>query len=154
MDVELPDTLGFGHGLVERVRSGELSVDFVDRAARRLLRQKAQLGLLDPDWTPEGSVRRGSIDLDSADNRALARAMAERSIVLLDAGTALPLLGEGRPPLRRVAVVGPCAADPRTFMGCYAFPNHVLPRYPGHGLRRGGAVWVRRVAGTSLGTSR
>jgi Glycosyl hydrolase family 3 C terminal domain. len=60
--------------------------------------------------------------------------MAERSIVLLDAGTALPLLGEGRPTLRRVAVVGPCAADPRTFMGCYAFANHVLPRYPDVGL--------------------
>ena len=29
---------------------------------------------------------------------------------------------------------GPCADDPRTFMGCYAFPNHVLPRYPGRGL--------------------
>ena len=33
-----------------------------------------------------------------------------------------------------MAVVGPCAADPRTFMGCYAFPTHVLPRFPGHGL--------------------
>ncbi len=60
--------------------------------------------------------------------------MAERSVVLLDAGSALPLLGAGRPALRSVAVVGPCAADPRTFMGCYAFPNHVLPRYPGVGL--------------------
>jgi hypothetical protein len=43
-------------------------------------------------------------------------------------------VGEGRPALRRVAVVGPCAADPTTFMGCYAFPNHVLPRYPELGL--------------------
>jgi beta-glucosidase len=60
--------------------------------------------------------------------------MAERSVVLLEAGPALPLLGDGRPALRRVAVVGPCAADPRVFMGCYAFPNHVLPRHPGLGL--------------------
>jgi Glycosyl hydrolase family 3 C-terminal domain/Fibronectin type III-like domain len=60
--------------------------------------------------------------------------MAERSVVLLEAGTALPLLGEGRPALRRVAVIGPCAADPHVFMGCYAFPNHVLPRHPGLGL--------------------
>ena len=60
--------------------------------------------------------------------------MAERSVVLLDAGTALPLVGPGRPPLRRVAVVGPCADDPLTFMGCYAFPNHVLPRHPEWGL--------------------
>jgi hypothetical protein len=74
------------------------------------------------------------VDLDSPDNRALARELAERSVVLLDAGTALPLLGDGREAPRRVAVVGPCAADPRTFMGCYAFPNHVLPRHPDLGL--------------------
>ena len=134
IDVELPDTLGFGKGLVDRVNNGELSAELVDRAVRRLLTQKVELGLLDQDWTPEGSVRDADVDLDSADNRALAREMAERSIVLLDAGTALPLLGEGRPTLRRVAVVGPCAADPRTFMGCYAFANHVLPRYPDVGL--------------------
>ena len=135
IDVELPDTLGFGPGLVERVRRGEVSEDLVDRAARRLLTQKAQLGLLDPGWTPEASVAGAAmVDLDSPANRALAREMAERSVVLLDAGTALPLIGEDRPAVRRVAVVGPCAADPRTFMGCYAFPNHVLPRHPGLGL--------------------
>jgi beta-glucosidase len=131
IDVELPDTLGFGQGLVDRVRRGDLPEELVDRAARRLLIQKAELGLLDPDWTPERSVAAAAdTDLDSAGNRALARELAERSIVLLDAGTALPLSSAPG----RVAVVGPCAADPRTFMGCYAFPNHVLPRYPGRGL--------------------
>ena len=135
IDVELPDTIGFGPGLVERVRRGELPEALVDRAARRLLTQKVQLGLLDADWTPEGSVAgAAAVDLDSPANRALAREMAERSVVLLEAGTALPLLGDGRPALRRVAVIGPCAADPRVFMGCYAFPNHVLPRHPGLGL--------------------
>ncbi|MGW3341948.1 glycoside hydrolase family 3 N-terminal domain-containing protein [Nonomuraea rubra] len=151
IDVELPDTLGFGQHLAERVRRGELPEALVDRAARRVLTQKAQLGLLDPGWTPEGSVAgAGSVDLDSPANRALARELAERSIILLDAGTVLPLLGEGkgagdnagegagegagRPVPRRVAVVGPAAHDPRTFMGCYAFPNHVLPRHPGLGL--------------------
>jgi beta-glucosidase-like glycosyl hydrolase len=135
IDVELPDTIGFGPGLVERVRRGELPEALVDRAARRLLTQKVQLGLLDADWTPEGSVAgAAAVDLDSPANRALAREMAERSVVLLEAGTALPLLGDERPALRRVAVIGPCAADPRVFMGCYAFPNHVLPRHPGLGL--------------------
>jgi beta-glucosidase len=131
IDVELPDTLGFGRHLADRVRRGELPESLVDRAAGRLLAQKIALGLLDPDWTPEGSVAGAStVDLDGSANRALARELAERSIVLLDAGTALPL----RPGLERVAVVGPCADDPRTFMGCYAFPNHVLPRHPGLGL--------------------
>jgi beta-glucosidase-like glycosyl hydrolase len=135
IDVELPDTIGFGAGLVERVRRGELPEALVDRAARRLLTQKVKLGLLDPDWTPEGSVAgAAAVELDSPANRALAREMAERSVVLLEAGAALPLLGDGRPALRRVAVIGPCAADPRVFMGCYAFPNHVLPRHPGLGL--------------------
>jgi len=135
IDVELPDTIGYGDGLVELVRSGSVSEDLVDRAARRLLLFKARLGLLDADWSPEASASGADgVDLDSAENRALAREMAERSIVLLDAGTALPLTRGDGPPLRRVAVIGPCADDPLTFMGCYAFPNHVLPRYPGRGL--------------------
>ncbi|GAB2576826.1 glycosyl hydrolase [Paractinoplanes abujensis] len=126
IDVELPDTLGFGPGLI-----GKASEELIDRAARRVLTQKVELGLLDAGWTPEKSVAAAeSTELDSAANRALAREMAERSIVLLDAGTALPLAAG----LGTVAVVGPAAADPRTFMGCYAFPNHVLPRYPDAGL--------------------
>jgi beta-glucosidase len=128
-DVELPDTIGYGAGLLERVKWGQLSEDLIDRAARRVLLQKVQLGLLDPDWTPEGSVK--DVDLDSAENQALALELAERSVVLLDAGTALPL---DRVAPQRIAVVGPCAGDPKTFMGCYAFPNHVLPRYPDRGL--------------------
>lgn len=135
IDVELPDTIGFGAHLVERVRRGELPESTVDRAVGRLLAQKIQLGLLDPDWTPEGSVAGAAeVDLDSAANRALAAEMAERSVILLDAGTALPLCGADRPAPQRIAVVGPCAADARTFMGCYAFPNHVLPNYPHTGL--------------------
>ncbi len=135
IDVELPDTLGYGAGLVELVRSGALDEAFVDRAARRALLAKAQLGLLDAGWNPEASVAHAAeVDLDSAANRELAREVAERSVVLLDAGTALPIRSDGRPLPRKVAVVGPCADDPMTFMGCYAFPNHVLPRHPGAGL--------------------
>ena len=53
---------------------GELPEALVDRAARRLLTQKARLGLLDAGWTPEGSVASaGAVDLDSPANRALAR---------------------------------------------------------------------------------
>ncbi|MBV9832144.1 MAG: glycoside hydrolase family 3 C-terminal domain-containing protein, partial [Marmoricola sp.] len=130
IDVELPDTLGYGDGLVELVRSGVVDEALVDRAARRALLAKATLGLLDEGWSPERSVAAADrVDLDSAANRALAREVAERSVVLLDAGTALPLRRA-----RTVAVVGPCADDPLTFMGCYAFPTHVLPRHPRAGL--------------------
>jgi beta-xylosidase len=126
IDVELPDTIGYGDGLVDAVIRGDIPEALVDRAARRLLTQKAELGLLDADWTPEVSVRdAASTDLDSPENRVIARRLAERSIILLDAGTALPMLGADRPQLARVAVVGPCAADPLTFLGCYSFPNHM-----------------------------
>ncbi|HWS31667.1 MAG TPA: glycoside hydrolase family 3 N-terminal domain-containing protein [Actinoplanes sp.] len=119
IDVELPDTIGY--------RPGVAAEELIDRAARRVLLQKARLGLLDEDWTPERSVAGADrTDLDSPGNRELARELAERSIVLLDPGTALPLSPGGR-----IAVVGPCADDASTFLGCYAFPNHVLPRYPG-----------------------
>ena len=40
IDVELPDTIGFGPGLGEKVRRGELAEAVVDRAVRRLLTQK------------------------------------------------------------------------------------------------------------------
>ncbi|BCJ48748.1 hypothetical protein Asp14428_02230 [Actinoplanes sp. NBRC 14428] len=52
IDVELPDAIGFHDGLIELVRAGRVPEELVDRAARRVLRQKAELGLLDPDWTP------------------------------------------------------------------------------------------------------
>ncbi|MFI6078634.1 glycoside hydrolase family 3 N-terminal domain-containing protein [Actinoplanes sp. NPDC051343] len=126
IDVELPDTVGFGPGLLTRVPQ-----EAVETAARRLLTQKVSLGLLDEGWTPEASVAGAdSVELDSAGNRALARELAERSIVLLEPGDVLPIA----PATGRIAVVGPCAGDPQTFMGCYAFPNHVLPRYPEAGL--------------------
>ena len=132
IDVELPDTLGFGQHLVSRVQRGELAESTVDQAVRRLLTQKVELGLLDPGWTPEASVATAAeVELDSPANRALALELAEQSVVLLDAGSALPLLGPGRTAPGQVVVVGPCAADARTLMGCYAFPNHVLPRHPG-----------------------
>ena len=151
IDVELPDTLGFGNGLVERVNNGELSAELVDRAVRRLLTQKVELGLLDPDWTPEGSVRDADVDLDSADNRALAREMAERSIVLLDAGTALPLLGEGRPTLRRVGRRGAVCRGPAYVHGLLRVRQPRAAALPGRGPRRGGAVGGRRTAGRAPG---
>ena len=134
IDVELPHTAGYGPGLIELVRAGRVPEHLVDRAARRVLIQKAELGLLDPDWTPEGSVAAGAgIDLDSPAHRELARELAERSIVLLDNPAGVLPLTPGAPP-RRIAVAGPCADDAQAFMGCYSYPNHVLGDYPEYGI--------------------
>ncbi|WP_406261422.1 glycoside hydrolase family 3 C-terminal domain-containing protein [Streptomyces chartreusis] len=124
IDVELPTVNCYGTPLVDAVRAGEVPEELVDRAARRVLLQKCELGLLDEDWTPGPAT--SHIDLDSPGNRALARRVAEESVVLLDnPDGVLPL-----PPDARVAVVGPRAADALAMLGCYSFPSHVLTHHP------------------------
>ncbi|WEO95841.1 glycoside hydrolase family 3 N-terminal domain-containing protein [Streptomyces sp. FXJ1.172] len=123
VDVELPTVQCYGTPLVTAVRQGRVPESLVDRAARRVLLQKCELGLLDEDWRPEPA---GPVELDSARNRALARRLAEESVVLLDnPGGLLPLA-----PDTRIAVVGPRAADALAMLGCYSFPSHVLTHHP------------------------
>lgn len=136
VDVELPTVKTFGAPLVDAVRSGDLDEAIVDRAVRRVLSQKVELGLLDPDWdaVPEAlqgvdlsntEALRGSIDLDNPGNRALARDIAEQSIVLLSNDGTLPLAAP-----RRILVVGPTAGDQFAVLGCYSFPAHVGVKHP------------------------
>ncbi|WP_030420800.1 glycoside hydrolase family 3 N-terminal domain-containing protein [Streptomyces sp. SCSIO 75703] len=134
VDVELPTLKCYGTPLLEAVRAGTVPAELVERAARRVLLQKCALGLLDPDWAPEAPPAEGpdgpretAVDLDSPANRALARRLAEESVVLLDNPDGVLPLAPGA----RVAVVGPRAADALAMLGCYSFPSHVLPHHPG-----------------------
>ncbi|QNP70724.1 glycoside hydrolase family 3 C-terminal domain-containing protein [Streptomyces roseirectus] len=124
IDVELPTLKCYGKPLLTAVQEGAVPEELVDTAVRRVLLQKCELGLLDEDWTP---VHADPVDLDSAANRAVARELAEESVVLLDNPDGiLPLA-----PDTRIAVVGPRAADALAMLGCYSFPSHVLPHHPG-----------------------
>ena len=136
VDVELPTVRCYGEPLVDAVRSGTVAEDLVDRAARRVLVQKAELGLLDPGWSavPPAlaglddafeTVERGSVCLDADEDRTLARDIAEKSIVLLRNESVLPLDAGAR-----IALIGPRADDPLAMMGCYSFPSHVLAHHP------------------------
>ncbi|CAM5226538.1 Glycosyl hydrolase OS=Streptomyces tendae OX=1932 GN=F3L20_20370 PE=3 SV=1 [Streptomyces tendae] len=142
VDVELPNVKTYGAPLAEAVADGRVPEALVDRALRRILTQKARLGLLDPDWNPlpaalEGADLddpaglRGRIDLDSPENRALARTVAEKAVVLLSNDGTLPL---ARP--RRIALLGPNADEAVAVLGCYSFPQHIGVRHPGtpHGI--------------------
>ncbi|RSM82685.1 glycosyl hydrolase [Amycolatopsis sp. WAC 01375] len=122
IDVELPTVDCYGEPLLAAVEQGAVDAAVVDRALERVLRQKCELGLLDEDWVPEVP---DEIDLDDPESRALAREIAERSIVLLRNDGALPLS-----PGRRIAVVGPRAHDPGAMLGCYSFPMHVGVHHP------------------------
>ncbi|MFG2626626.1 glycoside hydrolase family 3 N-terminal domain-containing protein [Streptomyces sp. NPDC048473] len=134
VDVELPTVRSYGDVLVTAVRDGAVAEELVDRALRRVLLQKCELGLLDPDWTPlpaallgtDPERARATVDLDPPENRALARKLAEEACVLLaNPAGALPLRGDGR-----IAVVGPRADDALAMLGCYSFPSHVGVSHP------------------------
>ncbi|WP_406693068.1 glycoside hydrolase family 3 N-terminal domain-containing protein [Saccharopolyspora sp. ID03-671] len=128
VDVELPNARCYVDPLARLVRSGEVDEALVDRALGRVLGQKVELGLLDPDWSPEAP---GPREFDSAANRDLARRLAEESVVLVANDGTLPVREPGR-----VAVVGPLADDPFALLGCYSFPAHIGVSYPDwpHGI--------------------
>ncbi|WP_423509688.1 glycoside hydrolase family 3 N-terminal domain-containing protein [Streptomyces xinghaiensis] len=143
IDVELPNVKTYGAPLAEAVADGRVPEALVDRALRRVLTQKAELGLLDPDWNPlpaalggaglddpgtldDPGALRGRIDLDGPENRALARTLAEEAVVLLSNDGTLPLAGP-----RRIALLGPNADEPTAVLGCYSFPQHIGVRHPG-----------------------
>ncbi|TXK15297.1 glycosyl hydrolase [Microbacterium saccharophilum] len=137
IDVELPTVKTFGEPLRRAVEEGVLDAGLIDTALRRVLAQKDELGLLSPDWSPvpealagrdlsDPEALRGVIDLDPAENRALAARLAEEAIVLVRNDGTLPLDAPAR-----IAVVGPNADDPYAMLGCYSFPTHVVSQHPG-----------------------
>lgn len=128
IDVELPTGDAYLRPLAERVRAGLLDEAFVDRAVLRALAQKEDLGLLEPGAFEDEPPT--TVDLDSPRHQALARRLAEESVVLLSNDGILPFAQGGTTPAR-VAVVGPNAHRSEALMGCYSFVNHVLPHHPG-----------------------
>ncbi|MHA7987462.1 beta-xylosidase/alpha-l-arabinosidase [Rathayibacter sp. CAU 1779] len=138
VDVELPTVKAYGDPLVAAVETGGLDESFVDRALRRVLLQKAEFGMLDPDWSPlpdgwtesdltDIEAVRGRVQLDTAEDRALAREVAERAVVLVRNDGTLPLQADSG---IRIAVVGPLADDQFAMLGCYSFPSHVGTLHP------------------------
>jgi beta-xylosidase len=136
IDVELPTVHGYGQPLIDEVRQGRLAEMVVDTALRRVLRQKAELGLLDDSWSAvppvlvgkdlsDPEALRGTVDLDPPVNRAIARELAEQSVVLLRNEGVLPLAAPAR-----IAVLGPTADDFAAVLGCYSFPLHVGAHHP------------------------
>jgi beta-xylosidase len=124
IDVELPSGDAYLDPLIEEVRAGRVDEALVDRAVLRVLTQKAQIGLLDPDWQPDPQE---PVVLDDEKGRDLALRLAREAVVLVEnRGAVLPLSDDAR-----VALVGPLADDQRAVLGCYTFPNHVLPHHPG-----------------------
>jgi beta-glucosidase len=119
IDVELPSADCYGAPLYRAVQAGRISQALVDLAAGRVLDAKFRLGLFEQPFVDEARV---SAVFDAPGQRALARRIARKSIVLLkNQGDLLPL----SPDLPAVAVVGPNAGSVRNLVGDYAYPCHI-----------------------------
>ncbi|MFI7431317.1 glycoside hydrolase family 3 N-terminal domain-containing protein [Micromonospora sp. NPDC049836] len=127
IDVELPTVDTFGPELVAAVRAGAVDEALVDRALRRVLIQKIELGLLDDGWQPL-PPQVEQVRLDDERSRDVALRLARECVVLLrNRAELLPLTVH-----QRIALVGPVADDPMAMLGCYSFPLHVGVHHPDH----------------------
>lgn len=111
VDVNITWEAAYLEPLLESVREGVVEEELVDRAVRRMLRAKFQLGLFDEPLEPAPDAHRV---VGCAEHRALALEAAREGIVLLrNEGGMLPLAGDAA----RVAVVGPNADEVPTLLG-------------------------------------
>ncbi|MGH9213270.1 MAG: glycoside hydrolase family 3 N-terminal domain-containing protein [Acidimicrobiales bacterium] len=115
LDAELPSTDCYGAPLIEAVRSGRVNEATVDTAVRRVLRTKFDLGLFEQPYVDVG---RAATLFDTPPQRALAREIAAKSIVLLRNDGVLPLATD----VGSVAVIGPNADAARHLFGDYTYP--------------------------------
>jgi beta-glucosidase len=116
IDVELPTTRAYGSPLAEALAAGRISQVVVDRAVARVLRIKFELGLFDRPFVDPAAAA-----LPFDEDRALAREIARRSMVLLKNDGALPLHDD----LGTIAVIGPNADSARNLLGDYSHIVHI-----------------------------
>jgi beta-glucosidase len=104
---------------IEAVQQGYLSESAIDTALIRLFTARMRLGMFDPpEIVPYSKIDQAQ--LDSAAHRALARRMADESMVLLKNDGTLPLKS-----VKRIAVVGPLADQTTVLLGNYnGTPTH------------------------------
>ncbi len=115
MDVELPSTDCYGQPIIDAVEGGNLPIALVDQAVRRGLTMKFRLGLFENPYVREEKV----VEVfDTPDQRALARTIAQKSMVLLKNEDNLLPLSKA---VKSIAVIGPNADSKRNLLGDYAW---------------------------------
>jgi len=103
--------------LAQSVREGLVSEDLIDRAARRILRQKFRLGLFEKPFV---NVKRAEDIVHRREHQDIAYQAAREGIVLLkNENQLLPLSKD----IGSIAVIGPNADRERNLLGDYTSIN-------------------------------
>ncbi|MDN4616352.1 glycoside hydrolase family 3 N-terminal domain-containing protein [Leifsonia sp. F6_8S_P_1B] len=118
LDVELPTPFGFGAGLIDAVRDGQLDEAVIDRAVKNMLTLKAKLNVFE-NGAPRTELIAEAYDPERTTAHSLTA--AHESIVLLKNDGILPL----RRDTKKIAVIGPHADSVRLFFGCYTGPASI-----------------------------
>jgi len=119
IDVELPALHCYGAPLRHALETGAVDPGLVDAAVGRVLRMKFQLGLFEQPYVDADAA---AAVFDTAEQRALAHRLAQKSMVLLkNDGGLLPLDKD----LPSIAVIGPSADSIRLLQGDYHYPAHI-----------------------------
>lgn len=146
MDMESRAYIG---QLAQLVQAGRVDVKLIDDAVRRILRVKFALGLFDDPYR-YCDPQREQQTLLVPEHLAVARDVARKSIVLLkNEGQLLPLA----PGLRRIAVIGPLAADQDAPLGNWraqALPNSAVSLLQGIQAAVGAGTDVVYAQGAAL----
>ena len=109
---------GYYKTLEQSLSEGRVTMEYIDRACRRVLEAKYKLGLFADPYKYCDESRRAT-DVYTAENRAEARAMAAKTFVLLkNEGGLLPLKKQGK-----IALIGPLADNAANLCGtwCVAY---------------------------------
>ncbi len=113
LDVGISFEDGYLSPLIENVNEGKVSIDLIDRAVRRILRLKFQLGLFenpyaDPDYAVKVTHTQESQD-------AALKTAREGIVLLKNENNLLPLKKD----IKRIAVIGPNADHEMNQLGDY-----------------------------------
>ena len=114
LDVELPTRMGYNDEFTAAVERGDIDIAYVDRAVRRLLKLKFELGLFEnpyphPELIPSA--------MDNTENNRYSLTAARKSITLLKNDGILPI----RDRKKKLLVVGPVGDSIRLLIGHYTY---------------------------------
>jgi beta-glucosidase-like glycosyl hydrolase len=115
IDIELPGD-DCAKDLKTAIKRGKISEDKIDEIVHRILMEKFRLGLFEKPYADECAIV-----LQAPESVAVAHQVAIEAVTILDNNGILPLLGD-----KKVAVIGPTAADPLALLGGYSFPVHLI----------------------------